>query len=359
MHPQVGHMQNTFEYKDNASRWKYIGVWFFASISGKIISHLILSLANAFATSQNYQAITLLATAASSIAVFYIFILIYKYFTELNKTRVLPWIWISSFISALITFAELSDYINNAPFLVTVLCTSPFMIAFAFHYYFKDDNERFEVVTTRPVSNQTYSPTLRIEEILKKEANLSTRDFNAAAKIFPTIRENLNATSLYGAEVRQAYIESILREKAFSKSKEIASNLINKYLEETFGTNEEVIAYAKYLFQKQDNKRLKELVEYIRIIGNDFDISLIKDKQTSLEVDSRKDLLNSIDFIFWTEQDYGICFKDSSVTAFTNSGKIYFIDMSDYLLFSQDYSRISVSENMIDKNAAVNRLTFS
>lgn len=350
-------MQNDFQNKDNASRWKYIGVWFLASICGKLASHLIALPANVFISSKNYQAIALLITAASSVAVFYIFIAIYKYFTDLNKTRVFPWIWIVAFISALIGFAQLVELIKNAPLLVAFSCASPFFIAAAFHYYFRNDNERFEILLPKTRGNQPYSLTPRIKEILDKEASQTIRDFNTAAKIYPDIRESLNIVGLYSDDVRRNYIETIVREKAFSKSKEIASNEVNKYLESTFGNNDEIIVYAKYLLQKRDYERLTKLIEYIRVIGNDFDLNLIKDNVSSSKLDNRKDLMNSIDFIFWTAQDYGVCFKNGSVVAFTNSGKKYFFDMSDYRLFCQDYSSLSVSEDMIDKNAATDRLT--
>jgi len=91
----------------------------------------------------------------------------------------------------------------------------------------------------------------------------------------PVIRKNLRTISHV---LEFSYITLLLETRAFSRRVSIATELERRFLERFFGTNNEIINYARDLIFTNQRGAAKELNRLIEVVGSDVDPKLVIEK---------------------------------------------------------------------------------
>lgn len=147
-----------------------------------------------------------------------------------------------------------------------------------------DINEAFSVLSD-PVKREAYDST-RVknqfdeEDIENEEELLSSveRDWIKVSEYFPdlkTIGENLAKIS---KSLEYAYKVTLLERKNFDDRERYAEVLKKHFLEKYFGSNIEIVGFARMLILGGKRAAAKELNEVVKLIGPSIDVKNVIDR---------------------------------------------------------------------------------
>ncbi len=126
------------------------------------------------------------------------------------------------------------------------------------------------------------------QEAFKDSAYANSSDWAVAVEYFPalaTLYSRLRATS---ARLAFAFQATMLERKQFERSNEVAAELENNFLQTYFGSNPQILAYARQLIAKNAKPAAKELNRAVSVLGTNIDpdlvIGRIQDKFFGVEI---------------------------------------------------------------------------
>lgn len=99
-----------------------------------------------------------------------------------------------------------------------------------------------------------------------------------ACSIYPDLKDYRSTLTKISTSLAFAFVTAMLETKAFVRRSEIASHLQQMFLERYFGTNQQILKYARSLIlagQKEPAKALNRLVD---VMGSDVDAHLLIDR---------------------------------------------------------------------------------
>jgi curved DNA-binding protein CbpA len=113
------------------------------------------------------------------------------------------------------------------------------------------------------------------EEAFRNSADANSSDWDIAVEYFPelaTLHSKLRATS---ARLAFAFQTTMLEKKQFERRKEIAADLEDRVLQTYFGSNTQILAYARELISIGAKPSAKELNRAIAVLGNAVDPDIV------------------------------------------------------------------------------------
>ncbi len=134
-------------------------------------------------------------------------------------------------------------------------------------------NQAYSVLSERDKRN-TYDKTLNGSEYVDPSGDAGDftdsieSDWKEVLKYFPdllTISQSLRKIS---RSLEQTYRLVLLEKKLFNNRKEVAEELERKYLERFFGSNNEIIKFAKFLISEGHRDAAKELNKAVTLLGS-------------------------------------------------------------------------------------------
>jgi curved DNA-binding protein CbpA len=116
------------------------------------------------------------------------------------------------------------------------------------------------------------------DEAFRSSSDANGSDWATAVEYFPelaTLHEKLRATS---ARLAFAFQTTMLEKKQFERRKEIAADLEDRFLQTYFGSNAQILAYARELISKGGKAGSKAVAVLGNAVDPDIVISRIEDK---------------------------------------------------------------------------------
>ena len=113
------------------------------------------------------------------------------------------------------------------------------------------------------------------EEAFRDSADANSSDWVIAVEYFPelaTLHAKLRATS---ARLAFAFQTTMLERKQFERRNEIAADLETKFLQSYFGSNPQILAYARQLIAIGAKPAAKELNRAVAVLGSTVDPDLV------------------------------------------------------------------------------------
>ncbi len=130
------------------------------------------------------------------------------------------------------------------------------------------------------------------DEAFRSSSDSNSSDWATAVEYFPDLsklHQKLNATS---ARLAFAFQTTMLEKKQFGQRREIAAELEESFLQTYFGTNAQILDYARELISIGAKPAAKELNRAVTVLGNAVDpdmvISRIRHKFFGAEIAARK-----------------------------------------------------------------------
>lgn len=100
-------------------------------------------------------------------------------------------------------------------------------------------------------------------------------DWKEAVKYFPDLESIFENLSKISWSLAQTYKVYLLKNKNFPERESIAAQFEKTFLEKYFGTNEEIIKFAKFLITAKNKNAAKDLNRAINLLGRNVDSNLI------------------------------------------------------------------------------------
>lgn len=126
---------------------------------------------------------------------------------------------------------------------------------------------------------KTHSKFDESDESTDVAFNTAINDFESrwliAAEVFPdlhTIRKDLSKTS---HKLAFAFVVQVIENKQFASRHELARTMEHSFLERHFGTNQEILDYAKKLIYWGFKDAIKRLNSFVDVLGSDVDPNAI------------------------------------------------------------------------------------
>jgi curved DNA-binding protein CbpA len=113
------------------------------------------------------------------------------------------------------------------------------------------------------------------EEAFRDSADANSSDWDIAVEYFPelaTLHAKLRATS---ARLAFAFQTTTLERKQFEQCNVIAADLEGKFLQSYFGSNPQILAYARQLIAIGAKPAAKELNRAVAVLGSNVDPDLV------------------------------------------------------------------------------------
>lgn len=146
--------------KDDASIFKYIGVWLLCGLVAYLLSIPVGFLfSSPSPTAAEYWMSSIVSIALAGMST----IAIYSVFESLNKKKVILWIIISNLIASLLAYISLKE-IDSIHAILTILSLQIFSLFF--YFTFNKDNERFEISIQSPQTQAAESEIPNSSEII-------------------------------------------------------------------------------------------------------------------------------------------------------------------------------------------------
>lgn len=99
--------------------------------------------------------------------------------------------------------------------------------------------------------------------------------WQVACTIFPDLIEMRNELTIISTSLAFAFVTTLLETKNFSGRAILALHLENMFLERYFGTNPEILNYARRLIFAGKKTAAKALNGFIEVVGSDVDAALL------------------------------------------------------------------------------------
>ena len=106
-------------------------------------------------------------------------------------------------------------------------------------------------------------------------------DWNEAVKYFPDLDSILGELSNISKPLAQTYKVYLLENKEFTRRKAIATQFELRFIKKYFGSNEEVVKFARFLIKLRTLRAriaAKDLNRAVTLLGSDVDPALIIEK---------------------------------------------------------------------------------
>ena len=100
-------------------------------------------------------------------------------------------------------------------------------------------------------------------------------DWKEAVKYFPDLDGILGELSNISRPLAQTYKVYLLESKEFTKRKAIATQFELRFIKKYFGSNEEVVKFARFLIKLRARVAAKDLNRAVTLLGSDVDHKLI------------------------------------------------------------------------------------
>ena len=104
------------------------------------------------------------------------------------------------------------------------------------------------------------------------------KKWKVAAEIFPDLIAIRNRLSKTSHRLAFAFVTTLLDTKKFDSRIYVANTLEKTFLELHFGTNSEIIFFAKMLIGAGQKKAIIALNNYVDVLGSDIDAKLLIEK---------------------------------------------------------------------------------
>lgn len=101
------------------------------------------------------------------------------------------------------------------------------------------------------------------------------KDWDLAVKYYPDLATHERRLFALSWKLANTFRACMLESKAFENRARIAEETEAKYFEAYFGTNEEVVRFARTLLEKGQRKAALALNEAVRVLGNKIDPSRV------------------------------------------------------------------------------------
>ncbi len=123
-------------------------------------------------------------------------------------------------------------------------------------------------------------------------------DWNQATEYFPDLKTIALSLKKISQSLERTYKFIILEKKLFSERAELALTLEHNYLVRYFGTNPEVVTFAKFCINVGKQNAAKEINRAVNLLGSNVDPSVIIDKIVQRYVpEYRKETRLCFDFL--------------------------------------------------------------
>lgn len=100
-------------------------------------------------------------------------------------------------------------------------------------------------------------------------------DWNKVLEYFPGLNTTAQNLSKISKQLEFSFKVILLESKSFENSKEIAHKLEQDYLEKYFGTDKEILDFAKKLIFINQKQAAKELNQAVKLLGSNVDSRVI------------------------------------------------------------------------------------
>lgn len=127
----------------------------------------------------------------------------------------------------------------------------------------------------RKVKKNSYTNSLGLSEDISHWIN---KEWTKVQEYFPDMIEITNSLRRVSITLEQTYKLMILETKLYSNRRELAEGLQNRFLQKYFGSNLEIIQFAKICVKQGNQLAAKELNEVVSLLGSDVNPSLIISK---------------------------------------------------------------------------------
>lgn len=142
-----------------------------------------------------------------------------------------------------------------------------------------DINEAYGVLSD-PVKRKEYDSTRdkNSYQAEPEDDELSSSvdsDWKKVTEFFPDLIEISQRLRKISSSLESSYKLTLLELKEFNRRKELAEIFERHFLERYFGTNEQVLSYAKLLIVKNQRDALRAVNEAVNLLGSDVDPAVI------------------------------------------------------------------------------------
>lgn len=135
-----------------------------------------------------------------------------------------------------------------------------------------DAAKRKEYDASRKSSHSSFESTDAAQDAAFDEALSEVEErWQIAVRIFPDLTETRKKLAKTAHRLAFAFVTVMLESKLFKDRQAVADAMENKFLELHFGTNKEVIAFAKELIQLGLKDAIIALNRYVDVLGSDID----------------------------------------------------------------------------------------
>jgi curved DNA-binding protein CbpA len=112
-------------------------------------------------------------------------------------------------------------------------------------------------------------------------------DWKSATEYFPDLIELAGSLAKFSYKLEYTFKVIIIEQKAFNNRIKLAKNIEDNFLRKYFGTNQQILKFAKELIFRNQKDAAKELNKAVNLLGSEVDpniiIQKIEKKFTSLE----------------------------------------------------------------------------
>lgn len=259
--------------KSDAPRSLYIVAWLLASFSSAIVSKVLFaSLSIAFSDAIfGMLVITGIASGATLVVV-------YTLFKSLNKTKVIPWIWLAAMLNGIVSALIALPLFDTDTALAAAIVVEPFAIAFFFHWHFENDAERFGIIKTE---SKISLFDFKGNSSKVSDATSIDNDMKIVGQLYPDVMHAYKRLHLYSRDCQQKFASQILKTRSFSEYKILLQKISDEYINENFGTDLRITAIAERLYAERNEAGIAKLKDYVRIFGEtitDEQLKKLKDE---------------------------------------------------------------------------------
>ena len=139
-----------------------------------------------------------------------------------------------------------------------------------------DINEAYETLSdTNKRSMYDAEIKDRASSSSEQDSNSQSREWDLAVQYHPDLAQSVELLKNFSDDIVQEFKGTVLQEKLFDNSGELAERMIQDFLEERFGTDRKVLKFARDLIQTGHKDAAKELNELVILFGDSMDFNKI------------------------------------------------------------------------------------
>lgn len=141
-----------------------------------------------------------------------------------------------------------------------------------------DAQRRAEYDKARSKSGQAdYAPEDDADEFTSALNEVEDR-WQVACSIFPDLADHRKRLNVFASSLAFSYVTIILENKGFEQRAQVADRMERMFMERYFGSNQEVLIYAKYLVIRGQRVAARALNNLVDVMGSNVDGKLLISK---------------------------------------------------------------------------------